>query len=256
VKVACIGAGPASLYSGILLKRQDPSHEVRIYERNELDDTFGFGVVFSDNTLDKLRIADEQSYQAITNAFAHWNDIDIHFRGQRITSRGHGFAGMARKTLLRILTERARELGVIVQHQKEITKLSEVRRGSASPPTAPPAAFVRSSARASSGDRLAPIACLARHHLPFKAFTFYFIQNQHGLWRVHALAAGNQSTRPSSWKVHRRTDIFPTIACRWSTRTSCRRWCTPRTSPSAGDRCVGDAIALTSELAARRCATS
>ncbi len=189
MKVACIGAGPASLYSGILLKRQDPSHEVRIYERNELDDTFGFGVVFSDNTLDKLRIADEQSYQAITNAFAHWNDIDIHFRGQRITSRGHGFAGMARKTLLRILTERARELGVIVQHQKEITKLSEVRDAD----LVIAADGVNSGVRQELGERLRPAIDWRTNRFvwlgttfPFKAFTFYFNENQHGLWRVHA----------------------------------------------------------------------
>ncbi|MFO0724012.1 MAG: FAD-dependent monooxygenase [Myxococcota bacterium] len=189
MKTVCIGAGPASLYAGILLKRQDPSHEVRIYERNAMDDTFGFGVVFSDNTLDKLKTADEPSYRAITSAFAHWDDIDIHVKGQVITSKGHGFAGMARKTLLRILTERARELGVVVEHHREVKTLADA--GSADLIIA--ADGVNSGVRGELGEKLAPTIDWRPNRFvwlgttfPFRAFTFYFKENSHGLWRVHA----------------------------------------------------------------------
>src|SRR5687767_7672885 len=89
VKIVSIGGGPAGLYFAILMKKADPRHDVVVLERNRADDTFGFGVVFSDATLDNFREADAETHAAITRAFTHWDDIDIHCGGQVLTSTGH-----------------------------------------------------------------------------------------------------------------------------------------------------------------------
>src|SRR5687768_352283 len=100
MKVVVIGGGPAGLYTALLLKQADAAHQVTVLERNRADDTFGWGVVFSDQTLENFRAADDRTYRAITENFAHWDDIDIVVRGRRITSGGHGFSGIGRQTLL------------------------------------------------------------------------------------------------------------------------------------------------------------
>ena len=112
MNIVCIGGGPAGLYFSLLMKKQDPSHEIVVVERNRPYDTFGWGVVFSDQTLGNLSLADEQSARAILQSFNHWDDIDIFFKGERITSGGHGFCGIGRKRLLNILQQRCEELGV------------------------------------------------------------------------------------------------------------------------------------------------
>ena len=112
MKVAIIGGGPAGLYAAILLKKQRPQAEITVHERNRADDTFGFGVVFSDATLDNFEKYDPPSYRRITQEFAYWDDIAVHFRGTVHRVGGNGFCGCSRRTLLLILQERARELGV------------------------------------------------------------------------------------------------------------------------------------------------
>jgi len=112
MRVLCIGGGPAGLYAGLLLKRADPGNAVRVIERNRPDDTFGWGVVFSDNTLGNLEAADPESARAIVGAFNHWDDIDVHFKGRTVTSGGHGFCGIGRMRLLEILRERCAAAGV------------------------------------------------------------------------------------------------------------------------------------------------
>ncbi|BAM91254.1 NADPH dehydrogenase [Bradyrhizobium oligotrophicum S58] len=120
MKIAIIGGGPAGLYAAILLKKQRPSADIAVYERNRADDTFGFGVVFSDATLDNFEKYDLPSYQRITQEFAYWDDIAVHFRGTVHRVGGNGFCGCSRRTLLTILQERARELGVTLQFEVDI----------------------------------------------------------------------------------------------------------------------------------------
>ena len=120
MKVAIIGGGPAGLYSAILLKKQRPKAEITVYERNRADDTFGFGVVFSDATLDNFEKYDPPSYRRITQEFAYWDDIAVHFRGTVHRVGGNGFCGCSRRRLLLILQERARELGVVLHFESDI----------------------------------------------------------------------------------------------------------------------------------------
>ncbi|GLH79109.1 salicylyl-CoA 5-hydroxylase [Bradyrhizobium sp. SSBR45G] len=120
MKIAIIGGGPAGLYAAILLKKQRPGADIAVYERNRPDDTFGFGVVFSDATLDNFEKHDLPSYQRITQEFAYWDDIAVHFRGTVHRVGGNGFCGCSRRTLLMILQERARELGVSLQFEVDL----------------------------------------------------------------------------------------------------------------------------------------
>ena len=103
-RIVCLGGGPAGLYSAILFKKALPDAAVEVYERNRPDDTFGWGVVFSDKTMAGFRDADAATHDAIVESFYHWDDIDVHFKGQLIRSGGHGFCGIARKRLAQHLS--------------------------------------------------------------------------------------------------------------------------------------------------------
>jgi anthraniloyl-CoA monooxygenase len=120
MKTAIIGGGPAGLYFAILLKKLRPEADVTVYERNRADETFGFGVVFSDATLDNFEKYDRPSYQRITREFAYWDDIAIHFRGTEHRIGGNGFCGCSRRALLLILRDRAEELGVRLRYQVDV----------------------------------------------------------------------------------------------------------------------------------------
>ncbi len=120
MKIACVGGGPAGLYFSILAKKAHPDWDISVVERNRADATFGWGVVFSDKTMDGFKDADPETHTAITQAFRHWDDIDVFFRGRKITSGGHGFCGIARIKLLNILQERAASLGVRLEFGKEV----------------------------------------------------------------------------------------------------------------------------------------
>jgi anthraniloyl-CoA monooxygenase len=120
MKTAIIGGGPAGLYFAILLKKLRPESDITVYERNRADETFGFGVVFSDATLDNFEKYDLQSYQRIIREFAYWDDIAIHFRGTEHRIGGNGFCGCSRRTLLVILQERAEELGVKLRYEVDV----------------------------------------------------------------------------------------------------------------------------------------
>ena len=109
MNILCIGGGPAGLYFALLMKKQNPAHRIVVVERNRPYDTFGWGVVFSDQTLGNLVKADEVTAKTILQAFNHWDDIDVYFKGQVVTSGGHGFCGIGRKRLLNILQERCEQ---------------------------------------------------------------------------------------------------------------------------------------------------
>ena len=112
MRIVCIGGGPAGLYFALLMKRQNPAHRITVVERNRAYDTFGWGVVFSDATMENMRQWDAESADAIEVAFNHWDDIELHFKGACIRSGGHGFVGIGRKKLLNILQRRCEALGV------------------------------------------------------------------------------------------------------------------------------------------------
>ena len=119
MRTACIGGGPAGLYFAISMKLRDPAHEIEVFERNAPGVTFGWGVVFSDQTVENLQANDPKSAAIIAGEFAHWDDIDVHIRGETITSGGHGFIGIGRRRMLEILQDRARELGVVLSFNAE-----------------------------------------------------------------------------------------------------------------------------------------
>ena len=119
MRIACLGGGPAGLYFAISMKLRDPSHEIDLFERNRADSTFGWGVVFSDQTVENLMRNDPVSGAVIAGEFAHWDDIEVYIHGETVRSSGHGFIGIGRKRLLNILQERARELGVRLHFEHE-----------------------------------------------------------------------------------------------------------------------------------------
>jgi anthraniloyl-CoA monooxygenase len=119
VRIAVVGGGPGGLYFAALAQQLDPAHEITVWERNAAGDTFGFGVVFSDETLGGIEHADPAVFERMQQEFARWDDIDVHFRGRTLTSGGHGFAAMSRKRLLEILQARCAELGVTIHFRTE-----------------------------------------------------------------------------------------------------------------------------------------
>ena len=124
MKITVSGGGPAGLYFALLMKKQDPAHEVTVIERDGPGDTFGWGIVFSDQTFDYLRESDVPSCEAITAACEQWDNVDIIHRGERITVRGNRFSGIARIRFLTILQERCRELGVGLQFRQVVDDLA------------------------------------------------------------------------------------------------------------------------------------
>jgi anthraniloyl-CoA monooxygenase len=120
MRIVCIGGGPAGLYFGILMKKEDPAHQITVVERNRPYDTFGWGVVFSDATMENMRAWDVETADAIESAFNHWDDIEVLIKGRRMRTTGHGFVGIGRKKLLNILQERCEQLGVELVFNQEV----------------------------------------------------------------------------------------------------------------------------------------
>jgi anthraniloyl-CoA monooxygenase len=196
MKITCVGGGPASLYFSILAKKLDPSAEIVVLERNPPDQTWGFGVVFSDATLAGLEQVDPETYAEIQASFYHWDAIDVHYGGEVLTSTGHGFSGLSRQVLLQILERRAVALGVRIEHETVVSDLPEADLVIA-------------------GDGINSIF-RARHDFgttvdprpnrfvwlgttrPFPAFTFFFVENEAGLFRVHAYQYLAEPERPGA----------------------------------------------------------
>ncbi|MEE2756492.1 MAG: bifunctional salicylyl-CoA 5-hydroxylase/oxidoreductase [Myxococcota bacterium] len=189
MKIAIVGGGPGGLYLAILLKKKDPGRTVCVFERNRADETFGFGVVFSDATLDNIKAADPESYAAISSSFAHWDDIDVHYQGRCLRSTGHGFAGLSRKRLLQILQQRCEELGVDLNFECSIESYDALDWAD----VVVAADGLNSQLRRTFAEHLKPSVDARPNRFTwlgtkrqFPAFTFYFKENEHGLWRVHA----------------------------------------------------------------------
>jgi anthraniloyl-CoA monooxygenase len=189
MKIVCIGGGPAGLYFAISMKLRDRSHEITVVERNRPGDTFGWGVVFSDQTMDNLRRNDPGSAAQILDNFAHWDDIDVHFKGQVVTSGGHGFCGIGRQRLLGILQSRARALGVELRFETEMEDLRPFEDAD----LIAAADGVNSKVRALHAEAFKPDIETRRNKFVwlgtrrvFDAFTFIFKQTEHGWVWAHA----------------------------------------------------------------------
>lgn len=213
MKVLCIGGGPAGLYFGLLMKLADPSREVTVVERNRPYDTFGWGVVFSDATLDNLRQADPVSAEEISAAFNHWDDIEIHYRGRSVRSGGHGFIGIGRKKLLNILQARCEELGVKLVFETDVADdqaLAEQYQAD----LVIASDGLNSRVRTRYADTFKPDIDTRQCRFvwlgtrkTFDAFTFAFVQTEHGWFQAHAyqfepgMSTFIVETLDSTWKA-------------------------------------------------------
>ncbi len=189
MRIASVGGGPGGLFSAILLKKSDPRREITVYERNAADDTFGFGVVFSQETLDNIAAADPESFGRIEAEFRHWSAIDTDFLGVRERSDGHAFAALERKRLLAILGERAVALGVDVRYRTEAPDLATLQRDN---DLVIASDGVNSPIRTELGDRLDPSVDFRSAKYvwygttrPFDCFTFLFVETEFGLFWAH-----------------------------------------------------------------------
>ena len=189
MRIGVLGGGPAGLYFALLAKRADPTHEITVVERNAPDATFGWGVVFSEETLGALRDADYPSYVEITDTFARWSAIDVVYGGRTVRSGGHVFSAIARKRLLEILQRRCREVGVELAFQQEAPDLDTF----ADHDLVVAADGVNSTARRLLEAELRPTLDVHRSKfiwfgtdLPLDAFTFIFRAGEHGMFQVHA----------------------------------------------------------------------
>jgi anthraniloyl-CoA monooxygenase len=209
MQVHVIGGGPAGLYFAILMKKAWPDTQLTVFERNRADDTFGFGVVFSDETLDTFKAYDPESYHAITDNFAYWDDIEIHFKNAVHRIGGNGFCGCARTTLLRLLQERARALGVAMRFETEID--------------AGLAAHEDADLIVAADGINSAIRDMRREHFgtkidlrpnkfawmgstrSFDAFTFFFRETEYGIFIAHCY---QYEPHRSTWVMEAQADTF------------------------------------------------
>lgn len=207
LRVAVIGGGPGGLYTAALLKRLDPGREVTVWERNAPDDTFGFGVVLSDETLGGIEHADPVVYAALQDEFVRWDDIDIVHRGVRHTSGGHGFAALGRRRLLEILHERCRSLGVELRFRTQAPPVAELL---AAYDLVVAADGVHSLTRAEYAEAFGPSVQEHRCRyiwlaadFAFDSFHFEIVETEHGVMQLHGYPYSrpspdhHPSTRPS-----------------------------------------------------------
>ncbi|NYT78741.1 bifunctional salicylyl-CoA 5-hydroxylase/oxidoreductase [Alcaligenaceae bacterium] len=213
MNIVCIGGGPAGLYFGLLMKLANPRNNVTVIERNRPYDTFGWGVVFSDATLENLKIADPVSAEQISAAFNHWDDIEIHFKGRSVRSSGHGFIGIGRKKLLNILQARCEQVGVQLIFETDVSDDTQVAM-EYDADLVIASDGLNSRVRTRYADTFKPDIDVRQCRFvwlgtkkTFDAFTFAFVQTEHGWFQAHAyqfepgMSTFIVETRNEAWKA-------------------------------------------------------
>ncbi|WP_088278840.1 bifunctional salicylyl-CoA 5-hydroxylase/oxidoreductase [Ideonella sp. A 288] len=211
MRITCLGGGPAGLYFGLLMKRQNPAHEVTVVERNKPYDTFGWGVVFSDATMDNMRRWDPETAAEIQRAFNHWDDIELHFKGEVIRSGGHGFVGIGRKTLLNILQRRCEQLGVRLVFETEADSDADYPDSD----LVIASDGISSKVRTRHAEVFKPDIVVRPNryiwlgtHKRYDAFTFLFEKTEHGWFQAHIYKFDEDTTTfivecpEHVWKAH------------------------------------------------------
>lgn len=213
-KILCVGGGPAGLYFGVLMKLQNPGLEISILERNRPGDTFGWGVVLSDQTLQNLIHADPVTGDQISLAFNHWDDIELFFKGETVRSTGHGFCGIGRKHLLNILQDRCEQLGVNLVYETDVSDLDAVI-ATYQPDLVIACDGLNSKIRTRFAETYKPDIDVRKcrfvwlgTHKVFDAFTFAFERTEHGWFQAHAYKYNDDTstfiveTPESVWRAH------------------------------------------------------
>jgi anthraniloyl-CoA monooxygenase len=197
MKIVCLGGGPAGLYFALLMKRAHPDHDITVIERNRPYDTFGWGVVFSDQTLGNLQAADPVTASQILEAFNHWDDIEVNIRGHKVVSGGHGFCGIGRKRLLNILQQRCEELGVRLLFETEVRNDEDYADADLVIASDGLNSRIRGKYAATYKPDIDMRDCrfvwLGTHKL-FDAFTFAFEETEHGWFQAHAYRFDEESS--------------------------------------------------------------
>ncbi|CAM3638365.1 bifunctional salicylyl-CoA 5-hydroxylase/oxidoreductase [Polaromonas hydrogenivorans] len=212
--ILCLGGGPAGLYFGLLMKQQDPAHRVTVVERNRPFDTFGWGVVLSDQTLGNLQAADPVSAKLIGDAFNHWDDVEMFFKGRSVRSGGHGFCGIGRKRLLNILQDRCLDLGVELEFETDVQD-DQAIAAQYQADLVIASDGLNSRIRSRYADTYRPDVELRNCRFvwlgtrkTFDAFTFAFEQTEHGWFAAHAYTFDATTstfiveTPEAVWKAH------------------------------------------------------
>ena len=227
LKIVCLGGGPASLYFSILMKKANPAHDMTVLERGDRDSTWGFGVVFSDETLQGFMDADAASYKRIVEQFAYWGGIDNRIHGKTVNSQGHGFCGMSRLKLLNTLHDRCEELGVNLKFNTEITDIEQLEIDRQDLVVAGDG--ITSILREAYKDKFnttmdwrANKFCWLATTLPLDDFTFIFTKNEHGWWWVHAYRYEEGMT---TWIVETSAETWASAGMDTATEEDTKAYC-------------------------------
>jgi 2-polyprenyl-6-methoxyphenol hydroxylase-like FAD-dependent oxidoreductase len=222
VKILCIGGGPAGLYFAVRMKQLDRAHEVTVLERNRPEDTFGFGVVFSDSTLGYLHQHDAETYELISRNCQAWDSIEVRFRGKVLCCGGNGFAAISRKRLLNLLQHKAFDLGVTINFQTEFDDSDAARFKNYDLVVASDG--INSTVRRLFARQFRPVVEVGTAKYiwfgttqHFDSLTFLFEENEHGIFGVHTYPYDDQTS----------TFIVETDEETWR-KTLCRKHAGPR----------------------------
>lgn len=191
MKITIIGGGPGGLYSALLTKKAKPDWHIEVFEQNKADDTFGFGVVFSDETLDEFLSRDKGLFELMRDEFAHWDDVAVHFKGQEMRAGGNGFCGLSRHTLLRLLQQRCREVGIEMNFGAGVQG-PEIKTRFADSDVIIACDGVNSAVRREYGDAFKPSTTLRKNRFcwmgstrPMGEFNYFFRETEHGPMVAH-----------------------------------------------------------------------